>query len=86
MILTVAILAILAVVVPAWLCWKYQPPGPLTVPIAVRYLLMCLALFLCSLLALRDPLLVDVARFMLGAAALFTGALVAVVGGELCQS
>ena len=80
------ILVVVAIAVPAWLAWKYAPPDALTWQVGLRYLLQCGILFLCGLLAMRDPLLVDVAKFMLGASALFTGALVVVVAGELCQS
>ena len=80
------ILAVVAIAVPAWLAWKYAPPPDLTWQVGLRYLLQCGILFLCGLLAMRDPLLVDVAKFMLGVAALFTGALVVVFAGELCQS
>ena len=80
------ILAVVAIAVPAWLAWKYQAPGPLTWQVGLRYLLQCGILFLCGLLAMRDPLLENQAPFALGASVLFTGALVVVVAGELCQS
>ena len=79
-------LAAVVVVVPAWVCKKYAPPPRLTAPVALRYLLMCLAVFLCGLLAWQDPLLVEWAPIVLGGSAFLSGALVVVLMGELCPS
>jgi len=79
MIIPMAILAIVSVGVPLYVSRKYEPPDPLTWPVALRYLLMCVIVFLCGLMAGRDPLLVDWRIWILGAAALFAAALVIVV-------
>ena len=84
--MTLPILAVLAVAIALWLYWKYEQPKPLTGPVALRYLLECCLLFLCGLLAMRDPLLVDWALVIFGGAALASCGLVLVLVGELCRS
>ena len=41
---------------------KYEPPPTLRPTVATRYLLMCAAMFLVSLVALQDPLTIDAGR------------------------
>ena len=84
--LLVVTLGLVAIGVPLWLCRKYAPLPALTPAVALRYSLQCCIMLLCGLLALRDPLLIDWAPLMLGGAALFSGGVVVVIWGELCQS
>lgn len=51
-------LAVLAVVVgiPVWSMSRYDGPGPVTPLVGVRYLLMCVACLVLSLVAWRDQL------------------------------
>ena len=86
LILLVVTLGLVAIGVPLWLCRKYAPLPAMTPAVALRYLLQCCIMLLCGLLALRDPLLIEWAPLMLGGAVLFSGALVIVLVGELCQN
>lgn len=84
--MTLPILVILAIAIGLWLCWKYEPPKPLTWQVALRYLLQCCIILMCGLLAMRDPLLIDWSLVILGGAALALCGLVLVLVGELCPS
>lgn len=84
MIPLIVVMVLIAIVVPVWLCWRYEPPPRLTVPVCVRYLLLCLLVFLMGLLALRDPLLIQWAPVILCASVAFSVALVVLLAGELC--
>lgn len=64
------------------IAWRYigERPG-LTAPVALRYLLMCMAFFLLALLETQNPLVKPWwGQTMLGLSLLFSWALVIVVG------
>ena len=67
-----------AIVVPLFLT-RYEPPPELGAVVAVRYLLMALALFLVSLVGLRSPLTVEISYLGLGASVVFLAGLVVVL-------
>ena len=79
----IVLFSVIALAVPAWVCWKYEEPKPLTWPVALRYLLMCAAVFLLALLAMGDPLLCDWYGWMLVVSVLFLAALVIVLGDSV---
>ena len=86
MIPTVVIIALIAIGIPAWLCRRFEAPPTLNGPVALRYLLMCLLMFLSGLLAMGDPLLVQWATWAMVGAALFSGMLVLVLANAVCQN
>lgn len=81
MILLLALGVVLAV--PMWTMLRWEPPEALTPSVAMRYLLMCCACLLLSLLARGDTLLMDWWAWTMGASILFTGLLVIVLWSEV---
>ena len=82
----ILLIGAVAIGVPLWTMRRYEPPAPLTVSTALRYLLMCVAFFLLALLESHNPLMLAWWGYvMLSLSALFAAALVVVLGAGLCQ-
>ena len=80
------IMALAALVLTGVLFWIYRnwpAPPPLTAPVALRYLLMCLACLLLSLAGVRDALMGGFIRGALALSVLFCAALVEVLVAEV---
>ena len=78
---------VVSIVVAAWVYRRYEEPPPLTPLAALRYLLMCAAVFLLSLGEVRNLLMEAWWPVLLLCVSMaLLAALVIVLVGELCPS
>ena len=71
--------------IPAWTCRHWPAPPSLTWQVALRYLLLCCACLLMSVLARDNPLVVDFWPLAFGGSVLLTALLAIVLWWEVRQ-
>lgn len=72
--------------VPAWMAHRWPAPPRITPVMGLRYLLMCCAVILLSLVARTDPLTGDLWLWTMAASLLCAGMLVLVLWWEVRES